>query len=95
MGVSLIGLIAGIKLTPAITGLWYLAVRKPLGAVAAALADAGLRPDDVEQAPRHRQRPCGGGGGAIRDGQHERSLRPLVQVQACLRESCQEGSVVR
>ena len=37
-GGALIGLIAGIKLTPAITGLWYLAVRKPLGAVAAALA---------------------------------------------------------
>ena len=45
--------------------------------------------------PLWGQRPCGGGGGAIRDGQHERSLRPLVQVQACLRESCQEGSVVR
>lgn len=36
MGGALIGLLAGIKLTPAITGLWYLAVRKPLGAVAAA-----------------------------------------------------------
>nr|WP_231632729.1 mannosyltransferase [Gordonia sp. HS-NH1] len=35
-GGALIGLMAGIKLTPAITGLWYLAARKPLGAVAAA-----------------------------------------------------------
>ncbi|WP_245548464.1 mannosyltransferase [Gordonia araii] len=35
-GGALIGLMAGIKLTPAISGLWYLAVRRPLGAVAAA-----------------------------------------------------------
>jgi len=41
-------------------------------------------------------RPCGGGGGGeIRDGQHERSLRAFVQVQARLWEPCQEGSVVR
>ncbi|MET4167934.1 alpha-1,2-mannosyltransferase [Gordonia terrae] len=37
-GGALIGLMAGIKLTPAISGLWYLAARKPLGAVAAAAA---------------------------------------------------------
>ncbi|WP_308192489.1 mannosyltransferase [Gordonia sp. 'Campus'] len=37
-GGALIGLMAGIKLTPAITGLWYLAVRRPLGAAAAAAA---------------------------------------------------------
>ncbi|MCR5977235.1 mannosyltransferase [Gordonia jinghuaiqii] len=37
-GGALIGLMAGIKLTPAITGLWYLAVRRPLGAVSAAIA---------------------------------------------------------
>ncbi|MDL9937382.1 mannosyltransferase [Gordonia sp. ABSL1-1] len=37
-GGALIGLLAGIKLTPAITGLWYLAIRRPLGAVSAAIA---------------------------------------------------------
>ncbi|MCK8615073.1 glycosyltransferase 87 family protein, partial [Gordonia sp. C13] len=37
-GGALIGLMAGIKLTPAITGLWYLAVRKPWGALSAAFA---------------------------------------------------------
>ncbi|MDV6306252.1 glycosyltransferase 87 family protein [Gordonia amicalis] len=37
-GGALIGLMAGIKLTPAISGLWYLAVRKPSGALSAAFA---------------------------------------------------------
>ncbi|MFT4201459.1 mannosyltransferase [Gordonia sp. (in: high G+C Gram-positive bacteria)] len=37
-GGALIGLMAAIKLTPAISAVWYLAVRRPLGAVAAAAA---------------------------------------------------------
>ncbi|MFT3900346.1 MAG: glycosyltransferase 87 family protein [Gordonia sp. (in: high G+C Gram-positive bacteria)] len=37
-GGALIGLMAAIKLTPAISAVWYLAVRKPLGALAAALS---------------------------------------------------------
>ncbi|MEO9327577.1 mannosyltransferase [Gordonia aurantiaca] len=34
----LIGLMAGIKLTPAVTGLWYLAARRPWGALWAAIS---------------------------------------------------------
>lgn len=40
LGGVLIGLMAAIKLTPAISALWYPAVRRPLGAIAAAASFA-------------------------------------------------------
>ena len=40
-GGVLIGLMAGIKLTPAVSGLWYLAARRPWGALWAAVSFVG------------------------------------------------------